>query len=372
VNDVIEVLREANKRTTPPHQFDFNGALRAGKARARRRHMTQLGVSLAVPAIVVAAVALWPDGGASSPSPAPPAETGDVDRLPEPPHEIVATDDAFTIFTEAQSEDDKVLVSDLLVQADFDQKIEPSSFRKAGSYDGFDFYLAKAHPDPDVDGPDIRQYLCLHVVEEETAQWHMSSCSGGDGVAVSLDPDFQFGPLLSASGGAFDTVSVWPDADVAGRLVDAHAGWTFIAENLAVMDGESAVQQTWWGEWLEEAAQHYSVLGDPQWVDDLLPDDGEGVVPWTSRLLGEHEGTTLWLGLGEDQETCLAWAETGSDSYESRCWTADDGKSDELSEEVEIDGEGTIAFLVPDNYEPSEDEHAAWPFIGPNLVVERS
>lgn len=357
MTDVIDALREADQRTTPPHQFDFNAALRAGQARLRRRRLAQVATALSIPAVVAAIVLVVP-GGDSAPSPAPPAETNDVDLPDFPERERVEPSDAFTIFAEPQTEDDKIPAD-----APSTSELTASTIRKLAVYGGVDLYVAQK-PAEDLSSTD--NLICLVYASREDLDNSGALCGGG--ISMPVDSDVNLGPILRG-GNSTQSYSLWPDYD-AEPPASEHAGWAFITPNLAVASPHKP-RRTWWPEWLNNAAQYYQVFGEPQQVSDLLPEaHDDELKPWSSRLLGEYGGLKYWLGLREEGEICLVTMTTNDVWENTSCKSSAEG--DDLNQPgmgSKVDGTSRWVMSVPDDYEPTDTEKRRWTYISPNLVV---
>lgn len=337
MNSVVDVLRDAEERTSPPEGFDLNLAMRRGQARARRRRVLQAASVVATTALVATGVALgWSAATSTTPAGEP---------------EVLRGDDAaaqFGFFSAPQT------ASDQLPAAVADEAaVVASSTRDLAGFGDAHYWAALNESG----------YICIVTVVQEA--WVSTTCGG-------IAPG-QPGPT-SYTAMSGQTARLLPDGYEPS--IQEHAGWTYLTPNLAVAE-DHLDSPPRGAEQMENVAEYYAVFAEPQRPNDLLVDMGVQpnvfVTPWTSRLVGKYEGARFWVGFdaaAPELSVCLV-AVTSDNQWDGNSCTPplDGDMSGELDAMSFKNLTEVWARLVPDSYEAGERELDVWTFVSPNLAV---
>lgn len=123
------------------------------------------------------------------------------------------------------------------------------------------------------------------------------------------------------------------------------------------------------------------ILNTPREAEDRLPVDvtedpvfaDTQLVPESVRFLAEHDTERYWTGVSADGYACLLMT-VPTDKLNARPeddWTWYLGCGGISGDGMQMTAEGVQVRLVPDDYEPSEQDHEEWTFLTPNLAVEK-
>jgi hypothetical protein len=328
MSDVIDALKAAQRNTTPPVAFDLDESIRRGQRRRRRRRITNVGVGVAVAAGIAGSVLVLPDVTPDGPDP--------------------AQDATFAIFDEPQRAVDK-LPPAVREKAD---RIHESSTRLVGEYEDLRYWLAT----------NDRGDTC--VVSAEDGAWFGTACGGG-GWVQSGHP---------TSGHGFVTAFVFSD-DFELEIAD-HAGFMVLSDNLAISTLSEGMRNDLAGV-LEDAAEYFAILAEPQRPADRLPEIGNpanwALQEATTRYVGEYRDVQYWIGAlstpEEYWQICIVGVAAGGQWRGTSCspplnmpdvgprWPVRHRDPDVA----------TQLALVPDAYDLTEAESETWVQVAPNL-----
>ncbi|NEE01630.1 hypothetical protein [Phytoactinopolyspora halotolerans] len=343
MDDVIERLRAADDRSSPPHVFDLDTGLRLARVRARRRRVIQgaVGVSTVAAAVAVAAGMVWPDD---------PSDSAAADN-PKPEQLL----EAFTWEQKPQDELPDAYVGEASTPG-ADELVESSS-RLVAQGRHVDYWTAL----------DEAGNICLvlYMPEHGTGaqECRPPAAFAVEGVTAELAD-------AEGDGSREQNSEAWLIPD--GYDVDAISAdrWALMMPNLAVRVPDI------------EPTEVLSVLAEPQRPEDRMPTLPDGreitrsIVDSTSRLVYRAEDVQVWAGLRTQEETrgqpeiCVvvymshdSWATANSCATTGLVW--DSG----LEFGLEAGGHEFHGWLLPDGFELRPDETQEWTVVAPNLAV---